>query len=51
MAEELDHDVVGDQGEVHPGGVEGLDEGRHDGVHEAREAEWSDCHAGTIASL
>ena len=37
VSEELDHDLVGVEGEAHAGGVECLDESGHDAVHEAVE--------------
>ena len=37
MTEELDHDLVGVEGEAHAGRVECLDEGGHDAIHEAVE--------------
>ena len=37
VSEELHHDLVGVQGEAHAGGVEGLDKGGHDAIHQAVE--------------
>ena len=37
VSKKLDHDLVGVQGEAHAGGVEGLDKGGHDAIHQAVE--------------